>query len=309
MTRIACSPRGFTLIEMIVVIVVTGVISGMVAVFIKGPVDSYFDMARRAELSDVADTAVRRMARDIRLALPNSVRNPADGSDQCIEFMPTKSGGRYRADQTATLTGDILDFTVTDASFDMLGLNSSLPAEARIAAGDIVVVYNDGSPSGNAYTGANAIGVAGVCETSAPCPTVVANSTAITFVGAGATIFAGKLFPSTSPANRFQVIPAAEHVVAYVCTGAGTVGGNGTGTLYRHARTLAAAYPTPATCPAVPAGTPILARNVSACSLKYEPPGSGSGAGRFGMVSISLTASQSGEAVNLYHQVHVDNTP
>ena len=98
--------------------------------------------------------------------------------------------------------------------------------------------------------------------------------------------------------------------MAYVCIGAGTVGGTGTGTLYRTARTLAAAYPTPATCAAaVPAGTPILARNVSACSLKYEPPGSGLGAGRFGIVSISLTASQAGETVNLYHQVNVDNTP
>ncbi|MBK7767174.1 MAG: hypothetical protein IPI44_14370 [Sulfuritalea sp.] len=116
---------------------------------------------------------------------------------------------------------------------------------------------------------------------------------------APAPIFAGKLFPSASPANRFQVIAAAEHVVAYVCSG---------GRLYRYARTLAAAYPTPATCPVVPIGTPILANNVS-CSLKYEPPGSGSGAGRFGIVSISLSASQAGEAVNLYHQVHVDNTP
>ena len=71
MTRPTNSLRGFTLIEMIMVIVITGVIAGMVAVFIKGPVDSYFDMARRAELTDIADTAMRRMTRDIRLALPN----------------------------------------------------------------------------------------------------------------------------------------------------------------------------------------------------------------------------------------------
>ncbi len=314
MTRPACSLRGFTLIEMIVVIVITGVIAGMVAVFIKGPVDSYFDMARRAELTDIADTAVRRMARDIRLALPNSVRNPVDGSDQCIEFMPTKSGGRYRAEQAAPTTptcpgpvpcGDTLDFTTIDASFDMLGLNSSLPASSQITAGDVVVVYNDGSTGGNAYSGLNAVQIAAAGVGAGD----TANTTKLSFVGAGATIFARKLFPSTSPANRFQVIPATEHVVAYVCSGAGTVGGNGTGILYRYARILAAAYPTPATCPAVPAGTPILAKNVSACSLKYEPPGSGSGAGRFGIVSISLTASQAGETVNLYHQVHVDNTP
>ena len=305
MTRPARSPRGFTLLEMIMVIVITGVIAGMVAVFIKGPVDSYFDMARRAELTDTADTAVRRMGRDIRLALPNSVRNPVDGSDQCIEFMPTKSGGRYRGDQTSALTGDILDFTTSDTSFEMLGLNSSLPVEARIATGDIAVVYNDGSSGGNAYAGANAIGVAGVCETSLPCPTVLANSTAITFVPAGATIFARKAFPSASPASRFQVLPSAEQVVAFACSA---------GTLARYSRNITARttpWAQPANCAAMTAGatSAVLAKQASACSIKYEPPGSGSGGGRFGMVSISLAATRSGESVNLYHQVHVDNTP
>ena len=61
----------------------------------------------------------------------------------------------------------------------------------------------------------------------------------------------------------------------------------------------------------MPAGaTPaILATNVSTCSLKYEAPGSGSGGGRFGLASISLGMTKAGEAVSLYHQVHVDNAP
>ena len=84
------SNRGFTLIEAVMVLVITAIVAAMVAVFIQKPVQSYVDSARRADLTDIADTAVRRMAREIRLALPNSVRNPADGSDQCIEFMPTK---------------------------------------------------------------------------------------------------------------------------------------------------------------------------------------------------------------------------
>jgi MSHA biogenesis protein MshO len=301
MTKPTRSPRGFTLIEMIMVIVITGVIAGMVAVFIKGPVDSYFDMARRAELTDAADTAVRRMGRDIRLALPNSVRNPVDGSDQCIEFMPTKSGGRYRADQTAALTGDTLDFTTADPNFDMLGLNGSLPVEAQIAAGDIVVVYNDGSNSGNAYTGANAVQVAagGVAAGD------TANTTKLSFVPAGATIFARKAFPSASPASRFQVLPSTEQVAAFACNA---------GTLARYSRNITARttpWAQPANCAAMTAGatSAVLAKQVSACSIKYEPPGSGSGGGRFGMVSISLAATRSGESVNLYHQVHVDNTP
>lgn len=302
---------GFTLVEMIVVIVITGILAGIVAVFIKAPLDSYIDMGRRADLTDAADTAVRRIARDVRLALPNSLRNP-DAADQCVEFMPTRIGGRYRAAQTAAGTGDILDFTSVDGSFDMLWTNSALPAANRIAAGDIVVVYNDGY-TGNAYLGSNAVQVAGVCEPPAVgCAATPANSTAISFVAVGANVpFDRKQFPAESAASRFQVVPSDAHVVAYVCSGIGTANGSGTGTLFRRTRTLAAAapLPAPAVCPAVPAGTPILAQNVSACSLRYEAPGSGTGLSRNGILSISIEITRDGESVRLYQQVHVDNTP
>ncbi|MDP2810865.1 MAG: prepilin-type N-terminal cleavage/methylation domain-containing protein [Rhodocyclaceae bacterium] len=305
---------GFTLVEAIVAIVITGILAGMVAVFIKSPVDSYIDMGRRAELTDTADTAVRRIARDVHLALPNSVRNPVDGSDQCVEFMPTKIGGRYRAAQTSTGTGNILDLTLDttpfDASFDMLWLNSALLAANRIAVNDIVAVYNDGY-SGNAYSGANAIRVAGVCEPpDVACAGTPANSTEITFVDAvtGAP-FNRKQLPAESPSYRFQVIPSTEHAVSYRCNA---------GILTRHSRTLSAAWAQPATCAAMVANSQaapatltsaILAENVTACSLHYEPPGSGTGLSRNGILSISLEITQAGESVRLYHQVHVDNTP
>ena len=89
--------RGFTLVEMIVVIVITGIIGGVVAMFIRAPVQGYMDSARRAEMTDIADTALRRMARDIRTAVPNSVRIPVAAGSTYIEFLPTKAGGRYRA--------------------------------------------------------------------------------------------------------------------------------------------------------------------------------------------------------------------
>jgi len=136
-----------------------------------------------------------------------------------------------------------------------------------------------------------------------------ANTTKLTFTAAGTTIFARKVFPSASPANRFQVLPANEQVVSYYCNG---------GTLNRYSRDIrarTAAWAQPANCAAMIAGvTPsILASHIgmdpSDCSIKYEPPGSGTGTGRFGIVSISLAVTQSGETVNLYHQVHVDNTP
>jgi MSHA biogenesis protein MshO len=291
-------PQGFTLVEAVMVIAIAGIVAAMVAVFIKKPVEGYFDSARRAELSDTADTAVRRITRDIRSALPNSVRNSADGTGQCIEFMPTKIGGRYRAAVDASGNGDPLDFTSVDGSFDMLWLNSTLPSSSQIAVRDVVVVYNDGSTSGNAYLGNNAIRISGVSE-----PGGTANSTAITFVGTTTPgPFNRKQFPSESPTNRFFVLPGANNVVSYDCS---------SGDLIRYTRTLSTAWAQPATCAAMTNGaTPAtLAKNVSTCSLKYDPPGSSSGLSRFGIVSISLGMTQSGESVQLYSQVHVDNAP
>jgi len=269
------------------VIVITGVIGGMVAIFIKSPVDSYVDMARRAALTDVADTAVRRMARDIRLALPNSVRNSGAGAG-CIEFIPTKIGGRYRTAQTSTMTGDVLDFTAADTSFDMLWLNSALPAPQRLVTGDLVVVYNDNSSSGNAYTASNSSPITGLAEDA------TAKTTTLTITP--------KQFPSESPASRFQVVGAAEQMVGFGCVGS---------TLYRytHANMSTGGCAAPG---ALSSGVTanVLAENVSPCTLIYEPPGSGTGVNsRNGIVSISLGITQSGETVSLYHQVHVDNTP
>lgn len=300
--------RGFTLIEAIVVIVITGILASMVAVFIRSPVDAYFDAARRAELTDTADTAMRRISRDLHLALPNSVRNAADDSDQCLEFIPTKTGGRYRAAAEAG-GGDILDFTLDDNKFDMLWANSALPTANQVAVRDIIVVFNDGSAAGNAYLGKNAIRVTGLAALSG----TFATSTKVTFAVAGDLPFDGKKLPSESPANRFQVIPANEHVVAYDCS---------SGILRRYSRILTPLTPTwpqPANCAAMIAGANVatLAINLDStpfgagkfCSLKYDPPGAGTGLSRYGIVSISLAMSQSGESVKLYQQVHVDNTP
>ena len=92
---------GFTLAEAVIVIVILGIISAAVAVFISGPIEAYFDVSRRAQLSDAADTALRRIARDLQRALPNSVRvaGACTGATPCyLEYVPVEAGGRYRAE-------------------------------------------------------------------------------------------------------------------------------------------------------------------------------------------------------------------
>jgi MSHA biogenesis protein MshO len=182
--------RGFTLVEAIIVIVLTGILAAAVAVFLRAPVQGYLDVARRAEFTDIADTAMRRISRDLREALPNSIR--VTGGDQQLEFIPIKSAGRYRE----AGPGDILDFSSSaDSSFDVIGPG------VDVASGDQIVVYNLGITGSDAYAGTSRRAAASTFGTA------LAN---VTFAPAGAA------FPFASPARRFQVVSTP---VSYICAG------------------------------------------------------------------------------------------
>lgn len=185
--------HGFTLVEMIITIVVLGIISAVIALIIKAPIDSYFDTVRRGDMTDALDNALRRMTRDTQAALPNSLHLP--GSDKrCVQFIPAVGGGRYRAELTSTGTGDPLDFAAADASFDVLGGYGLPPATGT----HHVVVYNLGFTGSDAYTGDSRAQVSS------------ATASAI-------TLAAAKKFPLESPARRFQLIP--DYSVVYSCEG------------------------------------------------------------------------------------------
>ena len=268
---------GFTLVELIMVIVILGVIGGTVAVFMKGPIDAYFDTARRAGIADVADTTVRRMARDLRKALPNSIR--LSGA-QCVEFIPTRMGGRYRAQDIVPVPTDNtgLRFDAADDSFNMLGINTALPADQRIQNGDQVAVYNLGIAGASAYAGNNTATVSGVAVSPAS-----ANETRI-------SLSPTLQFPLESPSRRFHVIPVEETVASYICSG---------GKLYRNTN-----YGYATSCPAPTVGTTPIIAGEATCSFAYDNSDM-----RNGLVKLSLTFSSAGESVNVYHEVHVNNTP
>ncbi len=283
----ATGMRGFTLVEFIAVIVITGIIGAMVAMFIRLPVQGYVDSARRAEMTDIADSALRRMTRDLRLALPNSVRVTVVGANYYLEFLPTSGGGRYRVSPAnvppAAAAGNVLDFTAADSSFDVFSPSGSL----GVQPGNTIAIYNLGIPGASAYNGDN--------------------TAQVSAIGAGAnlnestlTLTAAKLFPFDSPGHRFQVITTP---VTYVCAPA-TSGNNGSGTLTRWwGYAIQSAQPT-----ALPPGasSALQATYVSGCSINYNA---------FvmtqheGLATLSLTITENGESVSLYGAAHVNNAP
>lgn len=276
--------RGFTLVEAIVVIVITGIIAAGVAVFIRAPVEGYVDSVARAELTDAADTALRRLSRDVNSALPNSLRQGPGAA--CIEFLPALGGGRYRVAPRADGTGNILDFTQNDPSFDVLAQNGLPPTGGF--GNSSVVVYNLGIPGANAYD---------------------PNDRNRAAINAGAsnagliTLATANQFPFRSPDNRFQVIQNAS--VVYYCAGSA---------IWRASRALpAGVLAAPAACPQADfAGATVLVGNVDCAQSSFAYNAAVSQ--RNGILALTLVLTQPAsrginETISLYQEVQLDNTP
>jgi len=87
--------RGFTLVELIMVIALAGIVAVMISTIMSRPLQGFADQSRRAELTDLAAMALNRMARDIRLAVPNLLVV----SSNEVRLVPIAAAGRYRANQ------------------------------------------------------------------------------------------------------------------------------------------------------------------------------------------------------------------
>lgn len=188
----ACAQRGFSLIEMIVAITLLGILSAAAAVFLRGPIASYFDTERRADLAAAGSLALAKLRQDLAGAVPDSVRVASAGGRTYIELLPmrlnaagTPSQGRYRIGGP----GDVLSFGVADTGFDVLGF----PVEVQ--TGDWVVVNNH-LAGASVWTGTSRAAYAGP-------PGMVS-----------ALNFAPHVFAADAPDHRFQI---AANPVTYAC--------------------------------------------------------------------------------------------
>lgn len=85
---------GFTLIELITVVVVLALMAVMGTGFIVSATESYRTTQTRAALVNTGRQALERMTRQLRGTLPYSVRVTNGGN--CVEFMSVAGGGFYR---------------------------------------------------------------------------------------------------------------------------------------------------------------------------------------------------------------------
>lgn len=300
--RTACAARrparGVTLVELVVAMVLTGIIVATVAFFVF-PVRQSAELTMRAELTDIADNALQRMARDVRRALPNSVR--VNGTGQYLEFLEVRTAGRYRGEgggasggtdcsnddpALGTPDNDLLSFdTVADQCFKTVGKLPTAPV-----VGDFAVFNNHGP----GFIGQNAYATTGTL-----------NRVAISGVNTGEAGRDRIAFAATtlqrdlhdSPGKRFYVMSGP---VTYGCAGA---------TMTRYQGYVIDADQNNASPPSG-GSSALIAANVVSCTFDYNPNVSP----QIGLLTLRLTLAKARsdgtlERVSLYHAVHVSNIP
>jgi MSHA biogenesis protein MshO len=258
------------------------------AMFISAPVQGFTDQARRLRLVDAADSALRRMSRDVRRALPNSVRTIASGGFVALEMLSTVDGARYRR-QPPGSADQVLDFTSADTAFNVIGPFTRI-TKPFSSTSHHLAIYNVGVPGADAYALSDVITPAGAQITIA----------ADAFAGEDrVTLAAPFQFRYESPTHRVFLVDGP---VSYLCNPAA-------GTLRRYAGyAIAAAHAARAThaqLMAAGAAESLMADRVTSCAFTYAPGTSE----RAGMVTLEIGIGEQGESISLLSQVHVDNAP
>jgi MSHA biogenesis protein MshO len=122
--------KGFTLVEMVTVILILGVMLIGVSSFIIFGTRIFVESSSVDQVIGQSRFAIERMTRELRNAVPNSVRLTNNANSQCIEFVPIAASTSY-------LTMPIAPFApaanVAKVMRDY--------AQSRIAAGQWAIIY------------------------------------------------------------------------------------------------------------------------------------------------------------------------
>jgi MSHA biogenesis protein MshO len=259
--------RGFTLVELVVAIAITGVVMAFAAMFIMAPVDGYEAVSRRAAVVDEVTAGWPEIEADLAHALPNSLRARRNGSFVVLEMLRVVDVVRYMA----TPSGD----------FNVAGRFRGLVVPFDDST-YYLSVYNCGPPTcADAYTLAGSM-------------TPAATRIQIDDIALGqrVSVSPAPVFAADAPRHRMYLVSGP---VTYLCD-------EGQGTVRRYTRYSVAANPasrdSPGELALAGASSTLVATGVTTCDFQA----SARSAVAPQTASLRLVATRaSGESVTMFH--------
>ncbi len=150
--------KGVTLIELVMVMVLLGIMAVGIGGFVKLTTQTYLNVSQRDELLASARFVIERLNREIRNAVPNSVRlkkvSYGGITIQCIEFLPITSSTIYTK---IPVTPDAVDNKIQVIAFKDQNENDY---QCDLGCSDSIIIYplspdeiyvNSGAESGKTF--------------------------------------------------------------------------------------------------------------------------------------------------------------
>ncbi len=134
--------RGFTLIELVAVLVMLGIVASIGSRFLVSSVESYRDAQVRNRLNIKGRVAIEQITRYLRGAVPHSVRVSASGN--CVESLPAVAGAFYVGQVSDSTNGAAATSELTTSVFS---LDSGTALHAIIGPASAAEIYTGASPA------------------------------------------------------------------------------------------------------------------------------------------------------------------
>lgn len=148
-TTPSASQLGFTLVEVIFVVVILGIVAAIGSSFVVSAVDSYRIADLRNKLVQRGRLTIEQMARELRMAVPNSVR--ISNTNRCVEFLPILAATRYK-NAIPTAENSAPGKSVMNTMSYLMG--TGVPKHVVIAAYFPEEIYSNADPAAQAAIGA-----------------------------------------------------------------------------------------------------------------------------------------------------------
>ena len=140
--------KGFTLVELILVLVILSIVTAIGTQFLSTALNSYHQAQFRVKLIAKGRVSIEQIVRQLRMAVPNSVR--LSTSQDCIEFLPIVAGASYEGElPDAGNSAEAISSIST--SHSILGLGT--PAHVIVGAAQASEIYTTASPSSRVGVG------------------------------------------------------------------------------------------------------------------------------------------------------------